>query len=52
VEKEKNRSLSEMKAVTVYPSVVMRIICPNCGAEGQAKRKRPGASWKVVRLSD
>ena len=30
-----------MKAVTVYPSVVMRIICPNCGAEGQAKRKKP-----------
>ena len=30
-----------MKVTTVYPSVVMRISCPNCGAEGKVRKEKP-----------
>ena len=30
-----------MQVGTVHPAVVMRISCPNCGAEGMVKRLRP-----------
>jgi predicted Zn finger-like uncharacterized protein len=38
-----------MKVTTVYPAVVMRISCPNCGAEGKVrKEKPPQADFTVV----
>ncbi len=38
-----------MKVTTVYPAVVMRISCPNCGAQGRVrKEKPPQADFTVV----
>jgi predicted Zn finger-like uncharacterized protein len=38
-----------MKVTTVYPAVVMRISCPNCGAQGRVKKEKPPqADFTVV----
>jgi predicted Zn finger-like uncharacterized protein len=38
-----------MKFTTVYPAVVMRVSCPNCGAQGRLKKEKPPqADFTVV----